>query len=207
MCAVIGAFGEVSVEFRATLLVLWNESRIRGLHAAGFWCDGELCRHPDWKRATAKLDALLEEASGPVSVIAHLRYSTSGDYTLPQNNQPVAVRDRVLVFNGVLDQRSKSERQQDFAEELETDNDGEHFLIALDRGEAPEDWIGRQTGSFAGLYEEQGSVYALRNARRPLWRAETGFGTFVASTKDIALRAAPAAQIEEFEPCKVYRVA
>lgn len=126
----------------------------------------------------------------------HNRYCTSGDYLVPENNQPIVYADKgvALVFNGTVDMGTKEEMEERSGYSLLTENDGELVLRDCCEGD-PFRRIGRETGaSFAGIVlgvQADGSpyMYALRNEKRPLWAFETSAGYFIASTRDIASRA------------------
>ena len=52
------------------------------------------------------------------------------------------------------------------------------------------DWVRRLKGSFAGIVlVPDGRMFALHNERRPLWFARGHGADWVASTRDIFLRA------------------
>lgn len=126
----------------------------------------------------------------------HNRYCTSGDYLVPENNQPIVfdAQSVALVFNGTVDMGTKEEMEERSGYSLLTENDGELVLRDCCEGD-PFRRIGRETGaSFAGIVlgvQADGSpyMYALRNEKRPLWAFETSAGYFIASTRDIASRA------------------
>lgn len=126
----------------------------------------------------------------------HNRYCTSGDYLVPENNQPIVfdAQSVALVFNGTVDMGTKEEMEERSGYSLLTENDGELVLRDCCEGD-PFRRIGRETGaSFAGIVlgvQVDGSpyMYALRNEKRPLWAFETSAGYFIASTRDIASRA------------------
>jgi glutamine phosphoribosylpyrophosphate amidotransferase len=121
--------------------------------------------------------------------IAHARYSTSGDWRTPANNQPLVVAEMALAFNGVISMGTKPEFEADFGVTCASDNDGEVFLRRLEGGEPADAFIRRINGSFAGVWLRDGRLYAGRNARRPLWRCYAHGAWWYASTADIFRRA------------------
>ena len=139
-------------------------------------------------------------------IIYHNRYSTSGDYKNHDNNQPIAIGNMSLVFNGVLDMRTKQEMEQHYGIEMETDNDGEILLRLC--GSDPDkiqEYVQNTTGSFAGLILTQdNTMYAVRNKNRPLWALNHSGAVFYASTRDIFKRVDSSFEPKELEPYKVY---
>lgn len=191
MCAIIGmvcdTFGEAE---RSTLVSLMEQSRIRGLHAFGLaWTshDGTLVveRFLDFQRAQQRVWDLDKPDQGPI--VFHARYSTSGDFKVLENNQPIRLGGTALAFNGVLHMGTKSEMEAELGEPMETDNDGEMFLRRMRRGEDPAGIV--RSGSFSGVWIEDGLLCALSNGRRPAWVFSNGTVRIVLSTRDIAIRA------------------
>lgn len=191
MCGVVGYSSSRPNEAHAAVLcAILRQSSVRGLHAFGALADDILFKTHDIAKAA---DFIAESfaTQPPRSVLAHCRYSTSGDWHDHANNQPLVACGWALVFNGVIDMGTKSEMERRHGMKLETDNDGEVFLNRLQRGEEATRIV-REHGSFAGLMRRVGEpeVYALRNSRRPLWVGQWNGGKFVASTLDIFHRAA-----------------
>lgn len=157
------------------------ESRVRGLHAFGWGWETETGpqvrkyhRLDEWLGDLDQWDAL------PQHLIGHARYSTSGDYHLHENNQPLQRNKMMLVFNGTLDMSR-------------ADNDGELALDQLEGGGEAQlvSWLESRSGTFAGCWLHTGTMWAYRKTNRPLWRAvdESLRAAVVASTRDIFLRA------------------
>ena len=61
-------------------------------------------------------------------------------------------------------------------------------------------------GSFAGLVMFGDKIYVIRNERRPAWIVEKFNSTYIASTKDIFLRADSSLEPKELEPNKIYEL-
>src|SRR5208282_6667018 len=111
-------------------LLRW--SKVRGLHATGIaWTNpnqksiqvlkrslpaDEFMKLKEW------VDLWEEE---PKSGILHTRYSTSGDYHIPQNNQPLAIGQLAIVHNGLVSMATKSEFEKQYAVKTSTENDSE----------------------------------------------------------------------------------
>ena len=185
MCSIIAYKGIFDSELVMNLL---KHSRIRGLHAFGysfaesnelitkkFLCYDEFCK-------SIMLDS-------PDSFIAHFRYSTSGDYKLHANNQPIVKKGVAMVFNGVIDMRTKQEMENAYCLEMETDNDGEIALLErIKSKESVLKFIENKT--FAGAFlHEDGTIEILRNNKRPCHIGKHMNAKIVASTKDILNRA------------------
>jgi len=139
-------------------------------------------------------------------IIYHNRYSTSGDYKNHDNNQPIAIGNMSLVFNGVLDMGTKQEMEEHYGIQMETDNDGEIVLKLC--GTDPDkiqDYVQSTSGSFAGLIlTPDNTMYAIRNKNRPLWMLNHSGAVFYASTRDIFKRVDESFEPIELDPYKVY---
>lgn len=201
MCGVVGySCNEPKEEHHEILKAIIEQSKIRGLHSFGYsFFDGEV--------VTIKYHDI-NKVEFPLTnkIIYHNRYSTSGDYKNHDNNQPIAVGNISLVFNGVLDMRTKQEMEEHYQIEMETDNDGELVLKLC--GSDPEkiqEYVQNTTGSFAGLIlTENNKMYAIRNENRPLWMLNHSGAIFYASTRDIFKRVDQSFEPVELDPYKVY---
>lgn len=195
MCGVIGYQSDhPRAAHLQTLRRLFLESKIRGLHAFGFaatWRGQNdrwmVVKDLDLRTVLAKLRAI-PLGDWPLSVIGHCRYSTSGDYRDPLNNQPITLDGMAFAFNGVLDMREKHQYETAYGRTYTTGNDGEIFMRHVLDGGDPVEFACR-TGSLAACYLYHGEAYALRNNYRPLWYATGSGTTWVASTVDILRRA------------------
>ena len=178
---------------------LHRESKIRGLHAFGYFCQwkdrGEMkSRTSGWRKAHSlgELAGTLYSMSNrwPEMYIGHNRYSTSGDWRDHKNNQPLIAGGKALVFNGVIHMGTKEQMEAEFNISLATDNDGEVFL-RHSIVDSPAKFVEGISGSFAGVWiePETGEICALRNERRPLWAVVQDGYVAVASTRDIVERA------------------
>lgn len=196
MCGVIGYHSAAYTESDRDLLIgLFDESVVRGRHAYGFaaiapYIASGCVLHNRSRTLAPVMHFLLDaaEIGKPLTLIGHARYSTSGDYEDPENNQPI-VDGVALAFNGVIDMGTREEMERRHGVKLKRDNDGDVFVQKLLRGDDVEAWVRYGAFSFAGVYLRSGKLYALRNERRPLWWAMRGRSKFVASTLDIMKRA------------------
>jgi asparagine synthetase B (glutamine-hydrolysing) len=192
MCGVVGWFKEYDHAAVSRLLI---ESSIRGIHAFGFTRETEEGIHTEKFHKLENCIAALGEFK-PNRFIFHNRYSTSGDFKDHRNNQPIAVQGKSLVFNGVISQATKPEMENKFSIKMETDNDGEVFVLKGFDSEL----VFNNKVSFAGLWWDGGFFYA-RNRSRPLYRTSCGV---IASTADILFKAG-FANIFEVPANQVYR--
>lgn len=171
-------------------MALYQASKIRGLHSFGFAAtNGATLALQKFDRLDLLQACLSSLAGYPVALIGHNRYSTSGDWREPDNNQPL-MKDRILLaFNGVIDMRPPADWVKNYGGDFETQNDGEIFLNWLRDRKNPVAFLKKYPCSFAGLFMSNSQVWALRNDNRPLWYLEINQSIFVASTNDIFKRA------------------
>ncbi len=197
MCAVIGYFAnEAKPEHVEMIHRLMMASKIRGLHAFGYsiW-NGNTIATKKFDNVESCQNSLVK--SKPFRMlISHNRYSTSGDYKNPDNNQPLHITSPArgshalsLVFNGVISQATKEEYSKQYDIHCQTDNDGEIFARKVLDGEDWANWVSRGRFSFAGIFIHKGEAWMIRNKNRPLWYSITDGAVFVASTEDIFGRA------------------
>lgn len=202
MCGVVGYSSTNPNQDDINLLKqLIVQSKIRGLHSFGYSYvyKGELKhkKYFDYK-----------EVNFPITdkIIYHNRYSTSGDYKVHHNNQPIYNDTMSMVFNGVIDMRTKNQMEEHYNIKMKTDNDGEIILqkYANDKFMLKE-FISNMKGSFAGLFlNEQKILCAIRNENRPLYKLERNNSVFFASTRDIFKRVDKKLQPEILESNKIY---
>lgn len=188
MCSVIGYSGKFNKELVSKLLY---NSRIRGLHAFGYAyvVDNNKVAVHKFTDYDEFYNHLLDTA--PSTFIAHFRYSTSGDFTNPENNQPI-VKDTqqgttAIVFNGVISQKSKEAMEQEFGVVIPAENDG-YILIEKYNDE---DFNKRNDVSYACVGISNGELFFTRNEYRPLYLSLSEHDDYViigASTNDILKR-------------------
>lgn len=207
MCGIVGFAGKPQVCGRERFIALCRQSCIRGVHAFGiaWWSPSkgvQVFRSLDFEEVMSMVSEPL-----PCAIIFHNRYSTSGDYRIMANNQPVFVNGTALVFNGTVDMGTKEEMEQRYGITLQSDNDGEIVLNDVLDGH-PFRHISKSDKSFAGItIDNLGRVTAFRNKMRPLWLFAEQTSTFICSTKDIASRAGlDVKNGKPVEPLKLTRI-
>lgn len=187
MCGIVGYHSKKMNENDAfKVFKLVRQSKIRGLHSFGFsWYENGQIQCKKYFQNEFR-DIKIPDSN---TIIFHNRYSTSGDFRLHQNNQPIQINDLALAFNGVIDMRTKKEMESYYGIKMQTENDGE-LVLTLSNGD-PEEMVKfiSDRGSFSGLLLQGGDLYAFTNGRRPLYLLEEDGSTFLASTKDIFKRA------------------
>jgi len=179
MCSIIGYKGKFDETLVRNLL---DESRIRGVHAFGYYSNEGQYHSLDYKNFK---ETLLKEK--PELFVAHLRYSTSGDYKDLNNNQPLVKysKDKLaLVFNGVISQLSKSNMEFQYETTIPSDNDGWILVDNLDN----EDFLTDKSISFATTYIKNETLFAYRNKHRPMYYNQNKDRVVIASTRDILSR-------------------
>jgi len=193
MCGVVGYYPMLSSDLnvnqnKKAFELLFRESTVRGLHAFGIVQELDIFR-------TFNIEEVVEKFDPETPALAHARYCTSGDWRILENNQPLESEGIVLVFNGVINMGTKKEIEDGhnlgFGGGLKVDNDGMIFLECIRDRIMPEEFLYETDGSFAGLWAwpEDDTFYAGRNSRRPLWWVKWNEATWIASTRDIFLRA------------------
>ncbi len=181
MCSVIGFHGRFDPSVIGRVLA---ESRVRGLHAFGYYA--EVDGAPYHLRTTDYgefVGGLMELAH--TKFIANFRYSTSGDWRDPLNNQPIRTEYGAMAFNGVVHQGTKAEMEQEFGMTLPADNDGHVLAARL----FDDEFLKRPKITYAAVYMKGGKVCAIRNGLRPLWVTNAKVYNLAASTFDILDRA------------------
>ena len=194
MCAIVGFLSKnPNKDAIETLKRVFIESKIRGMHSYGFAAvqNGLIDSYKN-----TKLLPVLDEIQMPNALIGHCRYSTSGDYLLMANNQPLSHGNQHLVFNGVIDMRTKPEMEKAYGIQMSCENDGEIMLQSKDR-------LGllRTNISFAGLFLDERSMTFMRNPARPAYLGYKHNAIYIASTADI-LKRSLIADYAELEPYK-----
>lgn len=188
MCGVVGFSGKATEDDRLAFFLLCGESCVRGLHAFGiaYYTEGSglsVVKGVSFREVMQAIPNPL-----PSKIVFHNRYCTSGNHRDNRNNQPICIGGDALVFNGTVDMGTQQEMAERYGYDLLTENDGE---IVLRDCLEDKPWAHLTNGqTFAGIILRQnGTMLALRNKNRPLWRVCGEGGTFITSTKDIAIRA------------------
>jgi glutamine phosphoribosylpyrophosphate amidotransferase len=191
MCGVLGFYSNkcINAVDKTILAKLFYQSKIRGLHSFGF-SYLSLNKIKTFKsNSIQQLELQIASLENTFSLIGHNRYSTSGDYLIMNNNQPIHLDELSLVFNGNISMRTKKENEELFNEKLITDNDGELALNRIKKGLDLKQFLSNKHISFAGLFIKEGKTFAYRNDRRPLHYSIINNSVFIASTSDIFKRA------------------
>ena len=191
MCGVVGySSSYVTSHDLCILRKVLLESRVRGMHASGIaWFDGKQIQcHSE----PVPIDTLLESFElnqllynkTHVSMIAHIRYSTSS----LKYNQPLVGNKLAVAHNGVISQENPKKWYNLYGYQCETRNDSELLLHAIESGDDPFR-VFPDASIAAVTLNNKGKVSFLRNKRRPLWSGQIGSGTVIASTFDILNKA------------------
>ena len=184
MCGIIGAVIKNNDTMSLTLLSrLFQQSRIRGMQSYGWATSREM--KPRIGSLREAHCAILKLQSG-TNFIGHCRYSTSGE--TPQPLYLKRYPEIVMAFNGNISMKTKPEIEAAYKIKMETDNDGEVFIHYIISG-GYSLLIQDPFVSFAGVWLQNNHLWVLRNERRPGWSCTFNGNFFIASTKDIFLRA------------------
>jgi len=183
MCSIIAFSGEYDKDIIEKIAF---NSRVRGLHSFGY--SFALNKKVLVKKFLKYNDFLKSlNTDKPDKFIAHFRYSTSGDYLEEDNNQPLILNNKSLVFNGVIDMGTKKDLEKKYNCTLNSSNDGEISLIEyLKSDENLIQFIKNKT--FAGAFLSKDNIKVIRNTLRPCYIGENKENKIVVSTKDIAIR-------------------
>ena len=202
MCGVVGFSCKYPIaEHYIVLQKIILQSKIRGLHSFGY-------TYNDHGRLITKKYHHVNKIKLPQAkkLIFHNRYATSGDYKEHINNQPISNKELSLVFNGVLDMRTKEEMEEHYGIKMQTYNDGEIILHKCGTNkDILKNYIESIKGSFAGLIlTASNELLAIRNSNRPLWKLKHLDAIFYASTKDIFKRVNKTFKPTELKENKLY---
>lgn len=184
MCSIIGFKGKYD---KIVLNKIFANSRIRGLHSFGFaYYDAnnalQTFKTLDYNTFIDSINKI-----APDLFIAHFRYSTSGDYKILENNQPLMYKNSVFAFNGVISQEKKEIMENQYNIKMPSDNDGYILFDKIVKDDNA--WLkNNKTISYACVWLSNGELYAKRNINRPLYVTEINKNTIYVSTKDIAIR-------------------
>ena len=197
MCAIVGFISKNPNEKALiTLKRLFIESKIRGMHAYGYAATQGKSQYSNKGNL---LKPVLDSIKQPNALIGHCRYSTSGDYKDMNNNQPIRYKEEYMVFNGVIDMRTKAEMEQAYKITMNCDNDGEIMLQTKNKL----DFLQKDV-SFAGIFLSGNTIRLMRNRNRPAYIGFKHDSVYIGSTKDIMQRAL-ISEVEEADPFKEYQ--
>lgn len=186
MCGIIAFRGEkVNPELFAELF--W-QSKVRGLHSFGIAkvVNGEFIVKK-WHKSDFSREEVCDFVSDCESIIAHTRYSTSGDWYNHKNNMPIIHKNKAIVMNGVVTQAPKEHWKEQFGVNCSTDNDAE-ILLHLDTETILELSKAEKISVSCAVLDNSNNLAVFRNNLRPLWFLNTTEGVYVCSTMDIAHR-------------------
>lgn len=186
MCGIMGVLGYVEPK---TLYKLQMGLKIRGLHAFGVsyqTADGDLVTEKSFKPLPVEV---LSRAIDGKALIFHNRYSTSGDYKLMQNNQPILTDHVSVALNGVISMKPRTEYEREYAVKCVTDNDTEILNRILEKGLNPAFYFNQSSASVSAVWIKGGNIYGYTNGKRPLHYIKIGKAVVVISTKDAVRRA------------------
>jgi glutamine phosphoribosylpyrophosphate amidotransferase len=186
------------------LLKLIRESKIRGLHSFGYSYVTSKILTQKFFALPIEIDDFAQSLSN--EFIYHNRYCTSGDWSNPNNNQPLNSKRFSIAMNGVISMKPKEEYEQEYDIKCYTENDSEVFLRLLEKGNSPESIIKKIGGSCAVVWLDiDKNVFAIRNKDRPLHYFIKDKAAFVCSTADIAQRALKV-KTKEISPYKLLKL-
>jgi len=181
MCSIIGFCG---VYQKDILLSIFENSKIRGVHSFGYsYYDNGVINTKKFLNYDDFISSINKKK--PNLFIAHFRYSTSGDYKVAENNQPLTDGNVSIAFNGIISQKSKLEMEAQYGVNLKGDNDGYLLLNKID----DENFITSNSITFAVVGLKDSKLFAIKNKKRPLWQYKGDKFTLIASTNDIMKRA------------------
>lgn len=193
MCAVIGVvLKQPTAENYDLIRRIFQESRIRGMHATGIsWVKNNTV-HTIKEPVDAltfvdkhfnSFDQYINE-DGNLYMVGHCRYSTSDlDY-----NQPISSDKISIVHNGVVSQELPENWESIYGFTCETKNDTELLLKTVEENKEPLQIWYDASMSVCQLHSDKTFKY-YRNGKRPLCSHKMDNGIIVASTKNIFFRA------------------
>ena len=164
---------------------IFEQSMIRGKHATGitYLSEGRLKTYKNAVCASDFLDKFdldqIVDNDGSVSMIGHIRYSTSD----LRYNQPFSNDNVSIVHNGVITQEDPSGWEYP----TETANDSELILRAIEDSKSPLTHFRPASMAVVELWNNK-LLVGYRNNARPLWYSEVDGGIIFTSTADIAKR-------------------
>ena len=193
MCGIVAVnIEDISSDQIEEVKRLLIETEIRGRHASGISWYSEGVVHT--VKASKPISELLEEFdisrcvgdnNGRLSMIAHIRYSTSD----LEYNQPIGNEKFSIVHNGVITQADPTLWHNEFRLGAPKGrNDSELIHMALVQGKHPLSYFQDASMAVATL-SYKGHVRVFRNGKRPLWLTKVYNGSIATSTQDIVERA------------------
>jgi len=208
MCGIVAVdIHDIASDQIESIKKIMIETEIRGKHASGlsWYSDGNV----HTIKASKPISELLEEFDiyrcvddndGHLSMIAHIRYSTSD----LNNNQPIiepklvndcyqfnndgGEGDFSIVHNGIITQSDPSTWEDLFGlGRTYSDNDSELVFNAFANNIHPLKEFEDSSMAVATI-NRLGQVHAFRNGKRPMWITKAYNGIIATSTSDIVTR-------------------
>jgi glutamine phosphoribosylpyrophosphate amidotransferase len=192
MCGIIGvALDNPTYEELFTVQRVFQESRIRGMHATGIsWVkDGLVHTIKDAIPADQFVDKYMKDMgefldNGKLMMVGHCRYSTSD----LEYNQPIASECVSVVHNGVITQELPENWEELYGYKCSTKNDTELLLHTINERKSPLEVWHDSSLAVIELYGNQ-KMRFYRNGKRPMYLTNMPSGSIITSTKDIPMRA------------------
>ncbi len=186
MCGIMGVVGETSPE---TLYKLAMVLKVRGLHAFGLSFYGPDGILTEKSSRPFRPPAFAEAMEYLPRLIYHNRYSTSGDYRIEQNNQPIQTGSLSVAMNGVISMKPRQEYEAEYQVKCETDNDAEILNRLIERGEDLAAIFNKSTASVSSVWLRKKKVFGYTNGKRPLHYIKDRQVVIAVSTRDAIQRA------------------
>ena len=208
MCGIVAAdIKDIASDQIEGIKNILKETEIRGKHASGisWFSQGAVHTIKEAKPISELLEDFdiyrcVDENNGHLSMIAHIRYSTS-DIT---NNQPIVepietdaglrfnnvggIGKFSIVHNGVITQSDPSTWEDLFGlGTTYSSNDSELIFNAFTKDIHPLSEFEDSSMAVASI-NHLGQVHSFRNGKRPMWITETYNGMIASSTSDIIVR-------------------
>lgn len=205
MCGVLGFSGNLTPETKQLVKNLIQQSRIRGLHSSGISVlyDNILKTDIEILGVEEIFNVIDSLPLGHISLIAHTRYSTSD----LEFNQPIYNEFLSIVHNGVITQMSPENWEDFYGYKCKGRNDSELILKCIENGGVP--LMEFKDSSMAVIeLHNNGEILFYRNVHRPLWYIIDSGNLFVASTRDIFIRAFNSlrVKVEKCNPNFIYKL-
>jgi len=191
MCGIVGIKLEnITSEQLEKIPKLLIETEIRGKHASGIsWFDYSSNRIMQIKSGVP-ISELIKQFDfnacvfdGNISMIAHIRYSTSDIHY----HQPLGDKNLQIVHNGVITQEHPSKWKSIYGYDCKTKNDSELIFHSLKNNKNIFEEFPDASISALSI-DNFGNIKNYRNGLRPQWISKQPNGFFIGSTKDIFSR-------------------
>jgi len=199
MCGIVGMYSQEYDESHTELFKqIFRESQIRGRHASGIsYLKG---KKVVTKSEPISADEFVDKIGIPNTniIIGHCRYSTSD----LEYNQPIGTKKMAIAHNGIITQSDPENWEKRFGYKFKTKNDSEIILRNLEKGKKHPLVKYKDSSMAVVAIGHKGNFKFFRNGNRPLYYHNIGEALFVASTKDILIRAFKKITGENIEPAE-----